>query len=140
MHIHTHRHRHINTHADTRTRAETEPVEGMWIGPLIYANLLTLRVRCLTSVGILGSRPMRAALFRLSTLPPARLSSSWAAATGVPCLPSNSQIRGRAGMILPPSKLGMDPFCRYFRNRMLCSSRTTGVSNRPLGLIAPSCL
>jgi len=61
---------------------------------------------------------MRSALFRLSTLPPARLSSGWVA-TGAHYLPNNSPIRGRPGRILPPLKHGMHPFYRHFRNRML---------------------
>jgi len=45
-------------------------------------------------------------LFRLSTLPPVRLLSGWAA-TGVPS--STSQIRGRPSRILPPPKHGCTP-------------------------------
>jgi len=43
---------------------------------------------------------MRAELFWLSTLPPARLSSGWVA-TGAHYLPSNLLIHGRPGKILP---------------------------------------
>ena len=39
-----------------------------------------------------------------------------------------------------PPKLGMHPFYKHFQNRMLYSSRTEGVSNGPLGLIAPAFL
>ena len=58
-----------------------------------FANM---KIHFPTFVGVLGSRPMKAALFRPSTLPPARLSSGWVA-TGATDLPKTLRIRGRPG-------------------------------------------
>jgi len=89
--------------------------------------------------GGFGITPNEGSAIWLSTVPPARLLSGWAA-TGVSYLTSNSQTRGRPGRILPPSKLRLDPFYRHFRNRMFFSFRIKGVSNGPLGLFAPACV
>ena len=79
-------------------------------------------------VGICISVHIFAALFRSSTLPPARLSSGWIA-TGATDLPKTSRMRRRPGWILLFPTPDMHLFSRLFPHRMLFSLRNMGVLN-----------